>query len=118
MPVNTTYLSDQTTNLSNLSLNGANSANMRASSYSGAAVRVSSLTATRIEAASGPILAATSLDLRTNSAVISMVTVANTTGMTIGQLRLVFQASGVSLMYSSGATVYTVGASAVSAVQG
>ena len=117
MPVNTTYLSEQTTNLSNLSLNGANSANILASNYSGEAMQMSSITAARVEASSGPILAASSLDLRTNSAVISMVTVANSNTMTIGQLRLVFQASGISLVYSSGATVYTVGASAVSAAQ-
>ena len=118
MPVNTGYQSDQTTNLSNLSLNGANSANVLASSYSGPAMRISSITAARVEASSGPILASGSLDLRTNSAVISMVTVANSDTMTIGQLRLVFAASGISLVYSSGATVYTVGASAVSAAQG
>lgn len=115
MPVG--YLSDQTTNLSNLSLNGIGSANMVASTYSGPAIRVSSITATRIEAASGPILSSAALNLRTNSAVISVVTNADTSGMTTGELRFVFAASGMSLMFSSGATVYTIGASAVSAVQ-
>ena len=133
MPVNTGYISDGTTNLSNLSLNGQNSANLVASDISGARMVVSTVTVgglgasiitatsritTPILQVSGGLTAsAGSLDLRTNTVVISIDTRANASGMTTGQLRLVFQASGVSLMYSSGATSYTVGASAVSAAQ-
>lgn len=47
----------------------------------------------------------------------SWSTNANSSGMTAGELRIVQAASGFSLVYSSGATVYTIGASAVSAAQ-
>jgi hypothetical protein len=57
------------------------------------------------------------LDLATFMAKLSMQTRADASGMTTGEVRLTFLASGMSLLYSSGATVYTVGASAVSAVQ-
>lgn len=84
-------ISDQTTCLSNLSLTGQLSGNT--------------------------VTPVASLDLRTNAAVLSIDTRADSNGMTIGQLRVVFAASGISLVYSSGATVYTIGASAVSAAQ-
>ena len=58
-----------------------------------------------------------SLDLATFGAALSMKTFASASGMTTNQVRLVMQASGLSIMFSSGATVYTLGASAVSAVQ-
>ena len=73
--------------------------------------------ASTVQVVAGPVLSTGALDLRSNSVVLSMATGADSAGMTIGQLRLVFAASGVSLVYSSGATVYTVGASAVSAAQ-
>lgn len=57
------------------------------------------------------------LDLRLNRATLSVATLASASGMTLGNLRVVFQASGISLMYSSGGTVYTIGGSATSAVQ-
>lgn len=47
----------------------------------------------------------------------SWSTNANASGMTTGEIRIVHAASGFSLMYSSGATSYTLGASAVSAAQ-
>ena len=56
-------------------------------------------------------------DLRTNTNIISMHTLANDSGRTIGELSLVFAASGMSLMFSSGKTSYTIAASAVSAAQ-
>ncbi|SRR5258705_5664725 len=57
------------------------------------------------------------IDFRTNSNILSMKTLANDSGRTIGELSLVFANSGMSLMYSSGKTTYTIGASAVSAAQ-
>ena len=48
---------------------------------------------------------------------LSVDTQANSSGMTVGQLRLVFAASGVSLMYSSGESEYIVASSAVSLAQ-
>ncbi len=53
----------------------------------------------------------------TDSDFLSVQSAANASGMTTGQLRLVFAASGVSLMYSSGETSYTVGVSTVSVAQ-
>lgn len=47
----------------------------------------------------------------------SVNTGANASSMTRGELRLVFQASGISLVYSSGASVYVVGQSSQSAAQ-
>lgn len=98
MPVNTTYQSDQTTVLSNVSLISGNTL------FGGGTVRA--LTVQPLSA----------LDLVSGPGVISIATVANASGMTIGQLRLVFAASGVSLMYSSGASVYIIN-SATSGVQ-
>lgn len=46
----------------------------------------------------------------------SLATFASASGMTTGELRLVFQTSGISLMYSSGKSSYQVN-SAQSAVQ-
>lgn len=57
------------------------------------------------------------LDLRSNLVVLSLDTRANASGMTTGQLRLIFAASGISLLYSSGATQYTIAGSSTSAVQ-
>lgn len=48
---------------------------------------------------------------------MSIVTAANSSSMTRGELRIIHALSGFSLVYSSGATVYTIGASAVSAAQ-
>ena len=46
---------------------------------------------------------------------LSMLTAASATAIPSGYLGLIQQASGFSLIYKSGTTVYTVGASAVSA---
>ena len=48
---------------------------------------------------------------------LSVDSQADSSGMTVGQLRIVFAASGVSLMYSSGESEYIVGQSAVSLAQ-
>jgi hypothetical protein len=48
---------------------------------------------------------------------ISIATVASGAGMGIGELRLVFNASGCSMAYSSGVSMYFFGGSTISAVQ-
>src|SRR3990167_6247130 len=60
-------------------------------------------------AASTAALSAGTLDLRTNSIRLSMVTAAAPTGLSIGELRVVFAASGISLVFSSGASYYIIG---------
>ena len=57
------------------------------------------------------------VDLFSTGAVLSMVTKADASGMTKGQLRIVFAASGISLVYSSGASTYIIGGSATSGAQ-
>jgi len=57
------------------------------------------------------------LNLFTGAARLSLVTLANANGMVLGQIALIFQASGVSWAYSSGATTYFFGGSTLSAVQ-
>ena len=57
------------------------------------------------------------LDLRTFMAKLSMQTYGSASGMTTGEVRIVQQASGLSILYSSGATTYTLGASATSVAQ-
>ncbi len=56
------------------------------------------------------------LDLRTNRATFSMHTFTAFSGMTIGNVRFVLQSSGMSLLISSGKSVYDIG-SATSAAQ-
>lgn len=48
---------------------------------------------------------------------LSMNTLAAASGMTTGQLRVVFQASGISLLYSSGKTSYVLSQSSQSVAQ-
>lgn len=55
------------------------------------------------------------LDLATFQARLSMQTYGTASGMTNGDVRLIFAASGLSLMYSSGKTLYTAGSSASAA---
>lgn len=110
MPVNTPFLSTGTTVLSNLSLNSPSDASIAAIGATFTQVGTST-----VSAATAVVL--TSLDLRTGPGVLSMATAANATGMTIGQLRVVFLASGISLVYSSGASSYVLGQSTQSAVQ-
>ena len=65
--------------------------------------------------ATGGIFASTITS--TDGDFLSVDTQANASGMTVGQLRLVFAASGISLMYSSGESEYIVASSTVSADQ-
>ena len=53
----------------------------------------------------------------TNVTKLSLTTFSSAAGMTAGELRIVFQASGITLMYSSGATQYTIAGSATSLAQ-
>ena len=48
---------------------------------------------------------------------LSIATQANASGMTVGQLRVVFAASGISLMFSSGESSYIIASSTVSVAQ-
>ena len=57
------------------------------------------------------------LNLRTGAVKVSWDTRANATGMSIGELAIVFQASGISLMFSSGASSYVLGQSTQSVAQ-
>lgn len=57
------------------------------------------------------------LEVNTSGVSASMLTVATASGMTIGQLKVVFAASGISLMYSSGKSSYVLGQSTQSALQ-
>ena len=63
------------------------------------------------------ITSGTTLNLRTGSVKVSWDTRANATGMSIGELAVVFQASGISLMFSSGASSYVLGQSTQSVAQ-
>ena len=102
-------LSDGTTVLSNLSIGGINS---NAAGFGRLSV------ASVIQVVAGPTLSKGSLDLFSNSVTLSMATAANSSGRTLGQLTLVFAASGISLMYSSGKSEYIIGGSATSGAQG
>ena len=57
------------------------------------------------------------LNLRTGAVKVSWDTRANATGMGIGELAIVFLNSGISLVYSSGASSYVLGQSSQSAAQ-
>lgn len=59
----------------------------------------------------------TTLNLRTGSVRVSWHTNANSNGLSIGELAIVFATSGISLVYSSGASVYVLGQSSQSAAQ-
>lgn len=122
-------ISDQTTDLSNLAV----ARNLSAGTFTstGALSNVSSSRGTfanvwatsqvstpDLRVQGGVLASGKTIDLRTNSVLISTHTRADDSGLTIGQLGLVFQASGVSLVFSSGKSVYIVGQSAVSGAQG
>lgn len=98
-------LSGDPTNFSALSVGGVNS--------NGAGFGTLSV-ASSIQVVAGPTLSKGSADLFTNSVVLSIGTSADASGMTIGQLRVVFAASGISLIYGSGKSVYIIGGSATS----
>jgi len=53
----------------------------------------------------------------TNVTKLSLTTFSSAAGMVAGELRIVFQASGITLMYSSGVTQYTIAGSATSLAQ-
>ena len=57
------------------------------------------------------------VDFFTNANILSIATGTTGSGLTIGQLQLLHQASGFSLVYSSGKSLYVVAASATSGVQ-
>ena len=67
--------------------------------------------------ASSVALSYGTLNLYTQSNRLSIRTGADATGLNIGELKVVFAASGISLIYSSGASYYIVGGSATSAAQ-
>ena len=56
-------------------------------------------------------------NLFTSGARFSVASYANASGMLPGELRVVFQASGISLLWSSGVTQYTIGGSSTSLAQ-
>ena len=125
------YLSDGTTVFSNISATGdikASSASVSVLTVTGSValsqsptfssgVSTSAVTGGKIVAQGGAIFSGTTADFRTNSVILSMITSANASTMTTGQLRLVFLASGISLVYSSGASSYVIGQSTQSAAQ-
>jgi hypothetical protein len=94
-------ISDQTTTLSNVSLTGS--------------VAASQVSAPTVAVGGGAVLSGKTVDLRTNVVRLSYATEADVSGLTTGMLGIVFQASGISLIYSSGKSVYVVGQSAQSA---
>lgn len=103
------YISDGTTNLSNVSLTG----DIRASSASASVV-----TSARVVVQGGAVLSGVTLDLRTNSVIPSVVTYAggaSISGLTIGQWGFVQNASGFSIAFSSGKSAYFFGGSTLSA---
>lgn len=117
-------ISDQTTVLSNVSLTG----NLRAATIGGGPVSdvsssrgtfanvwaTSEVSSPSIRNQGGAILSGVTADFRTNAVIQSWATRADESGITIGQLGLLFQASGVSLILSSGKSYYIIGQSAVS----
>ena len=122
------YLSDGTTVFSNLSLTGdikASSGSFSVLTVAGTIavsgtlsnVSASRVTAGALVAQGGASFSGTTADFRTNSVILSMATSANASTMTTGQLRLVFLASGISLVYSSGASTYVIGQSTQSTSQ-
>lgn len=120
MPVNTAYLSGDTTVFSNISLNDSGGGTILGSRLSSAAsilatnLWASQLSATSIFMPSGLTAmgnAAGGLSLGTYS--FSILTAAAATSIPDNHLGLVFRASGISLVYLSGGTVYSFGSSGV-----
>ena len=108
-------ISDQTTVLSNLSLTG-NIAVLPQNQTSG--VSSSRVTAGTVYVQGGIEASGVTLDMRTNSVIPSSITYAggaSISGLTIGQWGFVFNASGFSIAFSSGATAYFFGGSTLSA---
>jgi len=122
------YISDQTTVLSNLSLTGSfvissiSASNVSSSRISSNVsiianeVWASGISTSRLTVQGGALFSGVTADFRTNLVVISVATLTTGSTLTTGQLGVLFQLSGMSLVFSSGKTLYTIGASAVSAV--
>ena len=110
-------ISDQTTDLSNVSLTGT----LRSSRVSSTAtVQAPELWAgtSGVSVEGGLRASGVTLDLRTNSVIPSSITYAggaSISGLTIGQWGFVFNASGFSIAFSSGKTAYFFGGSTLSA---
>lgn len=107
-------ISDQTTDLSNVSLTG----NFQSSRVSSAGTTIAGegwFGTSGISVQGSVRVSGVTADLRTNLVRLSYATEANVSGLTTGMLGIVFAASGISLIYSSGKSVYVVGQSAQSA---
>lgn len=117
-------ISDQTTDFSNVSLTG----NLAAANIVGGVVSgvsssrgtfanvwaTSQISTPDVRVQGGALLSGVTADFRTNSVYQSWITLADVSTLTTGLLGLVFAASGVSLILSSGKSYYIVGQSAVS----
>lgn len=119
-------ISDQTTNYSNVSLTGSLAvrdlstltalSNVSSSRITGANAWITSQVSTPdLRVQGGALLSGVTADFRTNSVKQSWETLADVSALTIGLLGIVFQASGISLIYSSGKSVYVLGQSSQSA---
>lgn len=78
----------------------------------------SRVTTGRVDVQSGVVFSGVTADFRTNSVIQSVLTYAggaSISGLTIGQWGFVFQASGLSIAFSSGKTAYFFGGSTLSA---
>lgn len=118
-------ISDQTTNLSNISLTGTllvNNISVLTALSNVSSSRVTAANAWVTSQVSTPdmrvqgsaLISGLTADFRTNAVIQSWATRADESGITLGQLGLLFQASGVSLILSSGKSYYIIGQSAVS----
>ena len=109
-----------TTNYSNLSIDGT-PGQVRASRVSSAGTTIAGEVwagTSGLSLQGGLRASGVTLDLRTNSVIPSAVTYAggaSISGLTIGQWGFVFNASGLSIAFSSGATAYFFGGSTLSA---
>ena len=110
-------ISDQTTVLSNVSLTG-NVAVSRVSSTATAIAGEGWFGTSGVSLEGGLRASGVTLDLRTKAVIPSFKTYADDpSGLTIGQLVLVQNASGFSFAFSSGKSIYYFGGSTLSAVQ-
>ena len=119
-------ISDQTTVFSNLSLTGnlafaptGQVSGVSSSRITGANAWITSQVSTPdVRVQGGALISGVTFDMRTNSVIPSSITYAggaSISGLTIGQWGFVFNASGFSIAFSSGATAYFFGGSTLSA---
>lgn len=119
-------ISDQTTNFSNVGIDRNLSVGTFTSTGAVSNVSSSRVTAATVWATSqvsspdvrvqgSALFSGVTADFRTNSVMQSWITLGGISTLTTGLLGLVFQASGISLIYSSGKSVYVVGQSSQSA---